>query len=46
MRTNLRAALVAARQPGKTPSGLTLPNMSGPPISGVPSMHIFGIALG
>ncbi len=33
-------------QPGKTPSGLTLPNVSGPPVSGVPSMHIFGIALG
>jgi alpha-galactosidase len=35
-----------ALQPGKTPGGLTLPNASGPPVSGVPSMHIFGIALG
>ena len=35
-----------ALQPGKTPSGLTLPNVSGSPVSGVPSMHIFGIALG
>ena len=35
-----------ALQPGKTPGGLMLPNVSGSPVSGVPSMHIFGIALG
>ena len=31
---------------GKTPSGITLPNVSGSPVSGTPSMHIFGIAIG
>ncbi len=31
---------------GKTPSGVTLPNISGAPVSGTPSMHVFGIAVG
>jgi len=50
MRTNLRAALVAALLTGAGAAAMQLssavPNVSGPPVSGVPSMHIFGIALG
>jgi regulation of enolase protein 1 (concanavalin A-like superfamily) len=34
-------------QTGKTPTGVTLPSVSpAPPVSGTPSMHVFGIALG
>jgi alpha-galactosidase len=33
-------------QSGKTPSGVTLPNVSSAATSGTPAMHIFGIAIG
>jgi len=33
-------------QEGKTPSGVTLPDVSSTVTSGVPAMHVFGIAIG
>jgi len=33
-------------QEGKTPSGVTLPDVSSTATSGVPAMHVFGIAIG
>jgi hypothetical protein len=34
-------------QAGKTPTGVTLPAVNpAPPVSGTPSLHVFGIALG
>jgi hypothetical protein len=33
-------------QAGKTPSGVTLPDVSSTATSGVPAMHVFGIAIG
>jgi len=37
----------AALQPGKTPTGVTLPDPNpAPPLSGTPSPHVLGIALG